>query len=188
MTMIVNYNDFKKDSPRLRYLTKSPLIRIRISLEKYKHNVKINDNCVYFYRGWLRHPDDMGLGSCWKIGYSKSMKTRMEGLIRETSLKFDYYDDWPVFVIDGLSKSEAVAIETEIHDFIIGASGGKPFRFNEDYNDTGLRLPGTKEWFTVLDKHIGYIVVFFACKHNKNIIKFNPYTIINDDGLILFDL
>src|ERR1019366_3299812 len=99
----------------------------------------------------------------------------MGGLKKETASNFDGYDDFPVFIIENLTRAESFGLETEIHDFLM--EGHPPLSPHESFMeiDTGFRVPCTKEWFFISDKYTALIATLYCYKYKKRIRKFNPY-------------
>lgn len=137
--------------------------------------------CVYCYRAWLRI-DELGLSSVYKIGYTKDLKIRIPSLISWAKGIFDAVDDSPYLVVDNLTKNEALGMENDIHEYLnYGSSKFSPHEKNLTYSgNTGFRLSGTKEWFSITDFFANFIVEVFGMKYSKEVKRFNPKATIID--------
>lgn len=168
------------------YLISPPLIRTNGS-PKHKRPA---GHGVYFYRGWLRDLPTDSLMSVWKIGHTQDIERRLSGLrIEAIELGLSGYDDWPVFMICGMTKSEGLALECDIHESL--TRGYAPLSRHESYgpkhwNEVGFRLPTTKEWFTISNNLAALTAVLYGHKTQKKIRKFNPITTVIDGGTVKF--
>jgi hypothetical protein len=99
------------------------------------------------------------LESVTKVGYTKDLNKRFTPLKKWAEQHFSEADDYPRYLIGGLTKPQAVYIEARFHDLYTSLNYG-PWE-------------GTKEWFVVPDTVLETTIDELAKKIGKKYVTLN---------------